>query len=166
VSDPAKLKKVSVSIPFGIGTAEWEADPTERRAAWSLYVELVTRVALQPLDLDHGVAREALTSLRELFPVFRQILRDAGPAVGGPSVNTVGGTAIAVLNRGLRPFLARWHPQLQQWEQRRPVEVSPAEHERAWPLDATLRGELEKLRLDLNVYADALAHIAGVPGRP
>ena len=25
--DPAKLKKVSVSLPFGIGSAEWEADP-------------------------------------------------------------------------------------------------------------------------------------------
>lgn len=47
--DPAKLKKVSVSLPFGIGSAEWEADPTERRAAWSLYVELVTRIAVQTL---------------------------------------------------------------------------------------------------------------------
>jgi len=36
--DSARLKKVSVSLPFGIGSAEWEADPTERRAAWSLYV--------------------------------------------------------------------------------------------------------------------------------
>ena len=34
--DPAVLKKVSVSLPFGIGKAEWEADLTERRAAWSL----------------------------------------------------------------------------------------------------------------------------------
>jgi hypothetical protein len=28
--DPAVLRKVSVSLPFGIGSAEWEADPTER----------------------------------------------------------------------------------------------------------------------------------------
>ena len=33
--DPAVLKKVSVSLPFGIGSAEWQADDTERRAAWS-----------------------------------------------------------------------------------------------------------------------------------
>jgi hypothetical protein len=39
--DPAKLKKVSISLPFGIGSAEWEADTTERKAAWSLYIELV-----------------------------------------------------------------------------------------------------------------------------
>jgi hypothetical protein len=42
--DPAVLKKVSVSLPFGIGSAEWESDDTGLRAAWSLYVELVTRI--------------------------------------------------------------------------------------------------------------------------
>ncbi|RQH25906.1 hypothetical protein D4Z78_01585 [Okeania hirsuta] len=47
--DPAVLKKVSVSLPFGLGSAEWEADLTERHAAWSLYVELVTRISVQPL---------------------------------------------------------------------------------------------------------------------
>ena len=53
--DPAKLKEVSVSLPFGIGSAKWEADSTERNAAWSLYVELVTRVSVQPLGSDEGV---------------------------------------------------------------------------------------------------------------
>jgi len=161
--DPAKLTKVSVSLPFGIGSAEWQADPAERRAGWALYVELVTRVALQPLDLEHGLAREALASLRDLFGVFRQILREAGPSVGGPSLKSVGGTAIAVLNRGIRPFLSKWHPLLQHWEQSRPPGRSPREHERAWEQDATLRGELDALRRDLEKYAKALATIAGVP---
>ncbi|WP_375491565.1 hypothetical protein [uncultured Nostoc sp.] len=53
--DPAKLKKVSVSLPFGIGSMSWEVDPTERKAAWSLYVELVTRIAVQPLEADQGL---------------------------------------------------------------------------------------------------------------
>ncbi|MCY7324193.1 MAG: hypothetical protein LH660_20925 [Phormidesmis sp. CAN_BIN36] len=38
--NPAKLKKVSVSLPFGLGSAEWEADSTQRRAAWALYVAM------------------------------------------------------------------------------------------------------------------------------
>ncbi len=50
-SDPAKLKNVSFSLPFGIGSVEWEADPTECRAAWLLYVELVTRIAVQRLEM-------------------------------------------------------------------------------------------------------------------
>ena len=113
--DPARLKKVSINLPFGIGGAEWEADPTERRAAWSLYVELVTRVAVQPLGREEGVLREALSSLHSLFGTTRQVLREAGPDVG-TSRESLGGIAIAVLNRGLRPFLAKWHPLLQAWE--------------------------------------------------
>ncbi len=65
--DSAFLKKVSVSLPFGIGSAEWETDPAERKAAWSLYVELVTRIAVQPLEVDTGLIREALNSLYNLF---------------------------------------------------------------------------------------------------
>lgn len=159
--DPAKLKKVSVHLPFGIGGAEWEADPTERRAAWSLYVELVTRIAIQPLEADEGLLREALNSLYSLFAVTRQILREAGPDVGA-SYESVGGIAIAVLNKGLRPFLAKWHPLLQAWEAQRPVQVNPKEHEQNWTEEPKLRSELESLRQELEQYANALATIAGV----
>ena len=34
---PAILKSVSVNLPFGMGGATWEADPTEQNAAWELY---------------------------------------------------------------------------------------------------------------------------------
>ena len=79
--DPAVLKKVSVSLPFGLGSAEWQSDDTQRRAAWSLYVELVTRIAVQSLELDEGLLREALNSLYSLFGTTRQVLKDAGPLV-------------------------------------------------------------------------------------
>jgi hypothetical protein len=120
--DPAVLKKVSVSLPFGIGSAEWEANKTERRAAWSLYIELVTRIAVEPLEGEEGLLREALNSLYSLFGTTREILKEAGPDVGA-SRNSVGGIAIAVLNRGLRRFLAKWHPRLQVWEVKRLMSV-------------------------------------------
>ena len=160
-SDPAVLKKVSVSLPFGIGSAEWESDPTERRAAWSLYVELVTRIAVEPLEDEEGLLREALNSLYSLFGTTREILKEAGPGVGA-SYNSVGGIAIAVLNRGLRPFLTKWHPRLQVWEAKRPNDVSPSEYEQQWSEISELRRELETLRGDLSRYALALAEIAGV----
>ena len=75
--DPAKLKKVSVNLPFGIGGAEWEADVTERKAAWALYVELVTRITVESLQSDQGLLREALNSLYKMFEITRQILREA-----------------------------------------------------------------------------------------
>lgn len=159
--DPAKLKKVSVSLPFGLGSAEWRSDPTERRAAWSLYVELVTRIAVQPLASDEGLVREALYSLHTLFATTREILREAGPDVGA-SRESVGGIAIEVLNRGLRPFLAKWHPKLQAWETQRDPKVSPQEHELKWPEQGNLRKELELIRKELAKYAKALGIIAGV----
>lgn len=154
-------KKVSLSLPFGIGSVEWEVDQTQRRAAWSLYVELVTRIAVEPLEADEGLMREALNSLYSLFGTTREILKEAGPDVG-ISLNSVGGIAIAVLNRGLRPFLAKWHPLLQTYEDRRPPHLSPKEHEQQWSEGGKLRDELEKLRQDLKQYANALAKIAGV----
>ncbi|AFY33663.1 hypothetical protein [Calothrix sp. PCC 7507] len=160
-SDGAKLKKVSVSLPFGIGSAEWQADTTERRTAWSLYIELVTRIAVQPLESSEGLLREALNSLYSLFGTTREILKQAGPDVGA-SHDSVGGIAIAVLNNGLRPILAKWHPILQTWEAQRPTDVSPQHHEREWSEERKLRAELETLRQDLQEYAIALAIIAGV----
>lgn len=159
--DPAVLKNVTVSLPFGIGSASWEADPTERSAAWELYVELVTRVAVQSLSTEMGSVREAMNSLYSLFDSTREILRKAGPTVGA-SHDSVGGIAIAVLNVGLRPFLSKWHPLLQTWEAKKPNGVSPQVHEKAWEHESTLRSELEFLRRDLEQYANALAAIAGV----
>ncbi len=152
---------ISVSLPFGIGSIEWKVEQTQRRAAWSLYVELVTRIAVEPLEADEGLAREALNSLYSLFGTTREILKEAGPDVGA-SIDSVGGIAIAVLNRGLRPFLAKWHPLLQAWEAKRPSDLSPKEHEQQWSEERKLRGELEKLRQELNQYANALAEMAGV----
>jgi hypothetical protein len=160
-NDPAKLKKVAVSLPFGLGSAEWEADPTQRRAAWALYVELVTRVAVQALADDAGLVREAMNSLYTLFGTTREILREAGPDVGA-SRESVGGLSISVLNQGLRPFLSKWHPILQIWEAKRPPDRSPKEHEQLWGEEPKVRQELSALRGELEIYAHALAKVAGV----
>lgn len=157
----AVLTKVSVSLPFGIGTAEWEPDPTERNAAWSLYIELVTRIAVQSLEVDQGTVREAMNSLYSLFSSTREILKQAGPKVG-ISHNSVGGIAIAVLNNGLRPFLSKWHPLLKVWEDKRSVNTGTIEHEKTWTEEPKLRQELEILRSNLEKYSDALAEISGV----
>jgi hypothetical protein len=159
--DPAKLKKVAVNLPFGIGGAEWEADVTERKAAWSLYIELVTRITVQSLEADEGLLREALNSLHSMFAITRQILREAGPDVGISSAS-VGGIAIAVLNKGLRPFLSKWHPLLQTWEAQKPPTTSAKEHEKNWSLEPQMRQELLLLGKEVEQYATALAEIVGV----
>ncbi len=155
------LKKVAVNLPFELGSFEWEIDPVEREAAWELYIELMTRSAVQPLDPGQGLLREALDSLYSLFATTRAVLRKAGPNVG-VARRSVGGLALAVLNNGLRPFLVRWHPLLQSWEAQRPRALSIRQHEDHWHDAPAMRAELEALRKELAVYAEALATIAGV----
>ncbi len=157
----AVVKSVSVNLPFGIGSMELDITQVERNVAWSLYVELVTRIAIQPLESDQGLMREALTSLHSLFGTTRQILKSAGPVVD-LSPKSVGGIAIAVLNQGLRPFLAKWHPALEEWEVKRPSTTSRKQHEKEWFAESQLRSELELLRQGLEKYAEALARIANV----
>ena len=161
LSSPVALKKISVSLPFSLGSAEWELDNTQRRAAWCLYVELVTRIAMESLGEDEGLLREALNSLYSLFGTTREILKIAGPDVG-VSLDSVGGTAINVLNKGLRPFLTKWHPRLQVWEAKRPSDVSFQEYEQQWTQEPELRQELANLRSNLYQYALALADIAEI----
>jgi len=106
-------------------------------------------------------SRISLNSLHSLFSITRQILKEAGSDVGA-SHESVGGIAIAVLNKGLRPFLSKWHPALQAWEAQRPANVSPKEHEKNWVEVPQLRSELQSLNADLEQYAVALAEVAGV----
>jgi hypothetical protein len=160
----AKLSKVSVSLPFGIGALEWQPDEVEARAAWMLYIELVTRIAIQPIDPQRSSAREALNSLYKLFDLTRETLKEAGPNVG-ISPNSVGGIAIAVLNDGLRPFLSNWHINYSAWAARANPGGATAPNEADWPdRDDFYRG-LDSLQAALRKYNDALLQIASTAKR-
>ena len=156
-----KASKLVVGLPFNLGQLEFEPDEVQQRAAWELYVELTTRIAVQPLGPNEGLLREALSSLYSIFGATREILRQAGPSVAqGP--NSFGPMAIEVLNKGLRPFLAKWHPLLLAHEQKRQPETTARDHERAWEKTTELRQELAKAQEQMMIYAEALALIAGV----
>jgi hypothetical protein len=156
-----KATKLAVNLPFGLGQLEFEPDEVQQRAAWELYVELATRIAVQSLGPDEGLMREALSSMYNIFGATREILRQAGPSVAqGP--NSFGPIAIEVLNKGLRPFLAKWHPLLLAHEQKRPSDVNARDHERSWEKTPEFRLELSKLQGQMMIYAEALATIAGV----
>jgi hypothetical protein len=151
------LKLVSVS---GV----WEPNDAERAAAWELYVELITRVAVVPLE--YGLLREALSSLYSLFASSRDVLRRYGPQVAEPKPNgeyNLGYLVVLMLNYAVRPVLSYWHPELQGWESTRPGESSPIDHERAWSRADELRAILNDARDQLAVYAELLATACGVP---
>ncbi|MYV54041.1 hypothetical protein [Streptomyces sp. SID3212] len=160
-----KRLNVKITIPFlGEIGGEWEPDDAEQRAAWELYVELVTRVSVAPLREEEGSAREALTSMYVLFATVRDILKRYGPDVAPPGVRnevSFGVLAVTVLNRAVRPVLSKWHPQLTAWESSAPAGRSAAEHENTWQEIGALRADLDSLRLVLLELAQVLGDVAG-----
>ena len=164
-----KLDKVAVelTLPFlGKIGGSWAPDDAERQAAWEMYVELVTRVAVEPLAPEEGLLREALTSYHSLFGTTRTILRQHGPRIAQPHRGgdlSFGYLALAVLNGALRPVLTRWHPELLAHETRRPASESPVAWERSWPHATELRQQLDATHRALLDYADLLADVADIP---
>lgn len=159
--------KVKIQLPI-VGGIEgtWEPDEEEEKAAWEMYVELVTRISIVPLRPDEGVLREALSSLYSLFGITRQILREHGPSVAQPKGEndlSFGYLSVAILNTVLRPLLAKWHPLLKAYEDTRPNSISFVDYERKWEKYVELRQEIEQVRIKLIEYANLLAQVARVP---
>jgi hypothetical protein len=130
--------------------------PGSQQVAWKLFVETVTRISTQPLDDRTGSIREALTSLYGLFETTRDSLKQAQPSRpgAGPTVEQL---AITMLNLELRPFLSRWHPALQDWEQ-----THPGATEADWPANAECRTALRAVQQGTLAYALGFARLAGL----
>jgi hypothetical protein len=111
----------------------WYPTESERRAAWDMYVEIVTRVPVAyvkpawDMYAQMGSMRISLSSLYKLFDVTREILRKYGPSVARPRVEgqlSFGYLSIKVLDLILRPFLMKWHPLLGEYERTRKDPIS------------------------------------------
>jgi hypothetical protein len=161
---PPKSVEVKLDLKFLSIGGTWEPNNAERKAAWELYVELVTRISAVPLQA--GIAREALTSLYALFGQAREILRRYGPEVAEPKPDgeySFGFLTVAMLNLALRPVLSYWHPELQVWEAGRPVAMSVKAHEDAWPRITELRAAVEQTQFVLTTYSSVLGTACGLP---
>lgn len=163
----AKLSSTKFKVNLGFLSIEtnWEINEIQKQAAWEMYVELATRISTVKLQKGEGLLREAITSLYSLFTTTREILKKYGPSIAtpaNPNDTTFGHLAIGILNKVLRPTLAKWHPSLLDWEQQRPINRSMTEHEVQWEFDSELRKELNDIRKKLIEYANVLGVVAGV----
>lgn len=161
-----KSIKLALKTPVVEIAGTWEPNDAERAAAWELYVELLTRVAVVPLPGDQGLDSEALASVYQLFAIHREVLRRYGPAVAEKKKKgeyNLAYLAVATLNFVARPFLATWHPILDAVSSTRPTDSSAADHERAWAQHEEFRAELAKVRDSLRIYAQWLSYACGVP---
>ena len=135
----------SLKIKTSFLEMEWKPQDEDKAAAWELYVELLTRIATQPLDEMHGDEKTALDSVYSLFAITRQVLKN----------NTRNCTeftkiAIIVLNQVIRPFTAKWH--------RLSLQNAFSDFDK----QKEFRDELAKLQNILRKYTKMLADMAGV----
>jgi transcriptional regulator with XRE-family HTH domain len=182
---PRRLTILLLAEALGLGRAERDelvsatqpaappadSPPTGKRrrssaAAWDLYVELTTRIAVAQLPQREGLLRETLTSLHALFGTVRVILKQYGPSTAfrtSADAHSVRSIAMLILDDVLRPFLSKWHPLLLDHENARPPGVSEAVHERAWTSNGELRADLSRVRNEMERWARLLAVMADVP---
>lgn len=137
------MTSLKIKAPFL--DMEWKPQDEDKNAAWELYIELLTRIATQPLPAEHGDEKTALTSVYTLFGLTREIIRRNGRhCVEFTKI------AIVVLNQVIRPFTAKWH------------KLSLAEAFKNSKQCEIFRKELTDLQESLMKYSKMLADMAGV----
>ena len=134
-----------LKISAGFMQMEWQPKPEEEQAAWELYIELITRVATQPLGKDQGDEAAALKSIFSLFEVTRNLLKEKGR-----KAEVFSKIAVVILNQKIRPFTATWHKRVLDNNLEKPEDK------------ALFRNELIQIQNMLRGYAAMLAKVAGV----
>jgi hypothetical protein len=134
----AELSSITLSIP-GIGEVEFGLTRQERGVLWRLFVELATRVTIQPLRDGEGSIGEAMVSLHDFFAIAREQLAQAPVREAAKGRNSAQVLILHVLNGELRPFLARWRPRLL-------TAIAGGASEASWSEAGPCRAELETMR--------------------
>jgi hypothetical protein len=144
----------------------WYPTENERKAAWDMYVEIVTRVPVAYVKPEIGLLRINLSSLYKLFDVTREILRKYGPSVGRPRVEgqlSFGYLSIKVLDLILRPFMMKWNPLLAEYERTKTGSDSPQDYEKKWARYEEFNEAMKEVRETMMQYVSLLAWASDVP---
>lgn len=140
-----KFKFGALRLNLGFLETEIEWSDVDRKAAWELYVELITRITTQPLPAEVGDEASALSSVYSLFLTTRTVLKD-----NGPRCENFARIAVVVLNQVVRPFTAKWH--------RLALAGAFQDQEQT----QVFRAELAAIQVQLRNYTRLLADMAGV----
>ena len=138
-----KLEGLKINLEFL--ELELTFNEIDKKAAWELYVEMLTRIISQPLNEKHGIEKTALESIVNLFPITREILKK----YGSDCINFAK-IAVVVLNQKVRPFTAKWH------------KISDDGGFESKQKRNQFRKELESLRCEMKIYMVSLSDMAGV----
>jgi hypothetical protein len=92
------------------GLQIWNPSESDKLASHRFHVELISRVATQPLGYSTGVERSALASIFELFGRARALTQQERDC------QTFETIVWHVLNTYVRPFTAKWHARSESGE--------------------------------------------------
>lgn len=140
-----KWNLTSLKINAEFLEVELNFSDTDKKAAWEMYVELLTRITTQRLKLEHGDEQTALDSIHSLFNTTREILKKYGS-----TCIEFTKISIIILNQIVRPFTAKWH--------KKSIEGIFNTSEGC----IEFRNELEILQEQIRCYAKLLSEIAEV----
>jgi hypothetical protein len=164
---PVTPTEVSINLVILSVTGSFSAtNAIARQLAWDLHVELATRIATQDLAPGSGLIKSALSSLHGLYGYTRGRLHEVGsPPIrqSGADTKSVHELAIALLNGGLRTFLATWHPLIPTPN---PTIDDPGQQyaaEVTWNRAEECREKLKELQNELRRLSEQLRQLALEP---
>jgi len=148
------VTSIKLALP-GLGEVEIGLSRTEQLVLWRLFVELATRVALQPLRPGQGSLAEAMNSLHDFFAVAREQLAKVPVRAASQGKDSAQVLVLRILNAELRPFLSEWHPKLTD-------AIAGGASETSWREARACRDALEATRLRVLGIAWELGEALGV----
>jgi len=83
---------------------EWAFTDSDKKAAWEMYVERLTRITTQLLKIDDGDENTELESIHSIYGTTRDILKKYGS-----SCIEFTKISVIVLNQIIRPFTSKWY---------------------------------------------------------
>lgn len=140
----AKWNLTSIKINVKLAEMEFIYNDMDEKAAWEMYVEIITRILSRPLLYNNGDEKTALESIYTLFPTTRSLLK-----MYGREGQTFSKLAIVILNQIIRPFTAKWHN----------ISIQGFQNEGE---NIEFREDLKILQEELKKYMVALAELANV----
>jgi hypothetical protein len=147
--------------------SKWRPDPAAKDAAWAIYVEMATRIAIA--GLSEGHLREAITSYHNLFVEVRGILRQGGPSLaagGGADEPSLATLVLWMLNGEIRPVVSCWHVALGEHDARRPPSTWSPRTKRPWAEFGDYVMALNALSERLLLYARLFERACGITRSP
>ncbi len=140
----AKWNLTSVKINIKFAEMEFTYNDMDEKAAWEMYVEIITRILSRPLLYNNGDEKTALNSIYTLFSTTRNLLK-----MYGREGQTFSKLAVVILNQIIRPFTAKWHN----------ISIQGFQNEAE---NMEFREDLKILQEEIKKYMVALAELANV----